>query len=120
MERVSEAQRMASMDMRSSEANRRPGKRGGSMDDEEADPELQRMMQQSGKGGKSGGKGGKGGGKGGKGGGGGKGKSGGGKGKGGGGGKRKKERSCGLVGACWVLCGILGIPCGLVGVLCIL
>ena len=80
MERVSEAQRIASMDMRSSEAKRRPGKRGGAMDDADADPELQRMMAMGGKGGKSG-----------RGGGGGKGKGGGGgKGKGGGGGKRQR------------------------------
>ena len=76
MERVSEAQRMASMDMRSSEARKKPGKRGGSMDDEEADPELHRMMQQSGK--KRGGGGGKG-----------KGGGGGGKGKGG---KRQRTK----------------------------
>eukprot|EP00964_Phaeocystis_antarctica_P031336 scaffold17736_cov62-Phaeocystis_antarctica.AAC.8 len=90
MERVNEAQRMASMDMRSSEAKRRPGKRGGAMDDEEAEPELQRMMTMGGKGGKGGKSGGKGGGKGG---GGGKGKGGGsgGKGKGGGGGKRQRN-----------------------------
>ena len=88
MERVSEAQRMASMDMRSSEAKRRPGKRGGAMDDEEAEPELQRMMTMGGKGGGKGGKGG------GKGGGGGKGKGGGGGGKGkGGGGGGKRQRN---------------------------
>ena len=56
MERVGEAQRMASMDMRAAESKKKPGKRGvGADDDDDADPELQRMMKQSGKGGGGGG-----------------------------------------------------------------
>ena len=63
MQRVGEAQRLAAMDMREKETKKRSGgKRMREMGDEDAaDPDLQRMMDQAGKkraGGKGGGKGG--------------------------------------------------------------